>query len=246
MSGHSKWSQIKYKKSITDAKRGKIFSKLSREISVAAREKGGDPQTNPKLRLAIEKAKEFNLPKENIERAIKRGTGELKGGILEEVIYEAYGPGGIALIIEGITDNKNRTLSEIKNILSTHNGKLAGGGSVSYLFEKKGCIIIDLKLQIEDLKNKEKLELEAIEAGAEDLKWRNDILEIYTKLEDLEKIKKSLQDKNIIIESSSIDWVPKVEIELKDQKTKEQLNKLFEALDENDDVQEIYSNLKNL
>lgn len=241
MSGHSKWSQIKYKKSITDVKKGKIFSKLSREISVAAREKGGDPETNPKLRLVIEKAKEFNIPKENIERAIKRGAGELEGTTLEEVIYEAYGPGGIAIIIEGITDNKNRTLSEIKNILSIHNGKLAGGGSVSYLFEKRGVLIINNE---QKTTNRDELELSVIEAGAEDLKWRNDILEVYTKLEDFEKIKKSLQEKNIIIESSSIDWVAKVEIEIDNSKIKEQLTKLFDALDEQEDTNEIYSNFK--
>lgn len=241
MSGHSKWSQIKYKKSITDIKKGKIFSKLSREISVAAREKGGDPETNPKLRLVIEKAKEFNIPKENIERAIKRGAGELEGTTLEEVIYEAYGPGGIAIMIEGITDNKNRTLSEIKNILSIHNGKLAGGGSVSYLFEKRGVIIINNE---QKTTNRDELELSVIEAGAEDLKWRTDILEVYTKLEDFEKIKKSLQEKNIIIESSSIDWVAKVEIEIDNPKIKEQLTKLFDALDEQEDTNEIYSNFK--
>lgn len=241
MSGHSKWSQIKYKKSITDAKKGKIFSKLSREISVAAREKGGDPETNPKLRLAIEQARKFNMPSENIERAIKRGTGEIKGAKMEEFLYEAYGPSGIALIIEGITDNKNRTLSEIKNILSIHNSKLVGGGSVSYLFEKKGVIIINNKGKTA---NRDELELSVIEVGAEDLKWRNDILEVYTKLEDLEKIKKSLQEKNITIESSSIDWVPKVEIEIDNPKIKEQLTKLFDALDEQEDTNEIYSNFK--
>jgi YebC/PmpR family DNA-binding regulatory protein len=181
MSGHSKWQNIRFRKELVDKKRGKIFSKISRLISVTAREKGGDPETNPKLRMAIEKAKELNMPKDNIERAIKRGTGQLEGAKMEEILYEAYGPAGVALIIEGITDNKNRTLAEIKHILSRFGGKLAESGSVRYLFEKKGE-----------------------------------------------------------------DWVPKYPLEITDEKTKEQLEKLFEALDENDDVQEIYSNLKSL
>jgi len=178
MSGHSHSKTIKHKKDAIDAKRGKIFSKISHLISVAAKEKGGDPETNPKLKLAIERAREANIPKENIERAIKRGTGELAGAKMEEFTYEAYGPAGAALIIEGITDNKNRTLAEIKNILSRFGGKLADSGSVRYLFDKK-----------------------------------------------------------------NEDWLPKYPLEV-EQKTKEQLNKLFEALDENEDVQEIYSNLK--
>lgn len=179
MSGHSHYSSIKYKKTITDAKRGKIFSKISRLISLAAREKGGDPETNPKLKLAIEKAREANMPNNNIERAIKRGTGEIEGAKMEEFIYEAYGPAGVALIIEGITDNKNRTLSEIKHILSQYGGKLAELGSVKYLFEKQG-----------------------------------------------------------------IEWLPKYPIQITDEKIKQQLERLFEGLDENDDVQEIYSNLE--
>lgn len=241
MSGHSKWSKIKYKKVLTDAKKGQIFSKLSRIITVAAKEKGGDPETNPKLRLAIEQARKFNLPSENIERAIKRGLGEIEGIKMEEFLYEAYAPAGIALIITGITDNKNRTLSEIKNILLKYGGKLAEAGSVSYLFERKGVISIDTSDQTI---NNQDLELIAIEAGAEDLKIRNGLLEVYSKIEDLEKVKRNLEEKNISLESSSIDWVAKNEIEITDLKTKEQLNKLFEALDENDDVSEIYSNLK--
>jgi YebC/PmpR family DNA-binding regulatory protein len=180
MSGHSKWSKVKHIKAVTDVKKGKIFSKLARMISVAAKEKGGDPETNPKLRLAIERAKEFNMPKENIERAIKRGLGKTEGITFEEFTYEAYGPNGIALIIEGITDNKNRTLSEIKHILTNYGGKLAEAGSVKYLFEKKNN-----------------------------------------------------------------EWLPKYPIQITDEKTKQQLDKLFEALDENDDVNEIYSNLND-
>jgi len=181
MSGHSHFSSIKHKKEITDAKRGKIFSKMAKLISVAAKEGGSDPNANSKLKLAIEQAKNANMPKDNIDRAIKRGTGELSSEKLEQVAFEAYGPGQTAIIIEGITDNKNRTLGEIKQILSQNNGKLAGEGSVKWLFERKGAIIIDPQLQKEQLKDKEKLELEAIEAGAENIYWHDDILDIYTK-----------------------------------------------------------------
>lgn len=178
MSGHSKWSQIKHKKAITDIRRGKIFSKVTKMISLAARAGGGDPEKNPKLRLAVDKARTVNMPKDNIERAIKRGTGE---GIakLEEVRYEAYGPAGIALIIEGITDNKNRTLSEIKHTLNSYRGKLAEKGSVEWSFERNGA-----------------------------------------------------------------DWIPKYPVKVEDPKLLKQIEDLFKALDESDDVQEIYSNLK--
>ncbi len=179
MSGHSHWHSIRHKKGSTDAKRGKVFSKISRLITIAAREKGGDPETNPRLRAAIEKAQQFNMPKENIERAIKKGAGQTGSESIEEFTYEAYGPGGIALIIEGITDNKNRTLSEIKQILNKFDGKLAEAGSVKYMFDKKGN-----------------------------------------------------------------EWLAKYPMGISDEKTNNQLEKIFEALDENDDVQEIYSSLK--
>jgi len=243
MSGHSHFSKIKHKKAITDAKRGKVFSKLAREISVAAREKGGNPETNPKLRLVIEKVKQWNLPKENIERAIKRGTGELAGEKLEEILFEAYGPGGIAIIIEGITDNKNRALGGVKQILNQHNGKLASEGSVRWLFERRGAIVIDWESQAENLKDKEELELKAIEAGAENIYWHNNLLDVYTKIENLEKVKESLEKEGIKIESVSLDWVAKEMIEV-NEKQKQACEKLFESLDESDAVQEIYSNLK--
>ena len=244
MSGHSHFSSIKHKKEITDQKRGKIFSKLARQISVAAREKGGDPEANSVLRMAIEKAKEFNMPKDNIERAIKRGAGELGEEKLEEVIYEAYGPRSIAIIIEGITDNKNRALGEIKKILNQYQGKLASIGSVKWMFERKGVITIENpKPEARSPKQKEELELKAIEAGAEDIYWHEDVLDIYTKIEDLEKVKKNLEGQGIKIESASLDWIAKDEVEL-EEKQKDAAEKLFEALDENDAVQEIYSNLK--
>jgi len=243
MSGHSHWSSIKHQKGAADQKRGKIFSKLSREISVAAKEKGGSPESNPSLRIAIEKAKKVNMPKENIERAIQKGTGELEGSKLESVVFEAYGPGGIALIIEGITDNKNRTFSEIKQALTQGNGKLANEGSVKWLFERKGCLTLNLESQDEDLKNKEDLELKAIEAGAEDINWHNDLLDIYAGPEEIEEVKKNLEKKGFQVETVSLDWVAKEEITV-DEKTKEASEKLFESLDENDAVQDIYSNFK--
>lgn len=242
MSGHSHWSKIKHQKGAADVKKGQIFSKMTKLLSVAARE-GGDPITNSKLRLAIERAKAINLPKENIERAIKRGTGNLEGEEFVEVLFEAYGPGKIAIIIEGITDNKNRALGEIKQILSQNKGKLADEGSVRWLFERKGVIIVNLESQTEPLQNKEKLELKAIEAGAEDIYWHDQLLGVYTKIEDLESVKKNLEKVKIKIDTASLDWVAKDMIEI-DEKDKQDAEKLFEALDENEAVQEIYSNIK--
>lgn len=243
MSGHSHAKTIAHAKGIADAKRGAIFSKFGRLITIAAKE-GGDSTTNSKLRIVIEQAKSFNMPKENIDRAIKKGTGELAGETLEEVSFEGFGPGGIALIIDGITDNKNRTLSEIKVILNQNNGKLAGEGAVRWMFDRKGCITLDLKMQNENLKVKENLEILAIEGGADDIKWSDEQLDIYTKPEDLEKIKKFLEEKQVKIDSASLDYIAKEEVELP-EKEKEQAQKLFEALDSNDAVNDIYSNLKN-
>lgn len=243
MSGHSHFKSIKRIKEASDKRRGQIFSKMARLISVAVKEGGPNPEVNSKLKLAIETAKSYNLPKENIERAIKRATGELAAEKLEEVLFEAYGPAGIAIIIEGITDNKNRTLGEIRQVLNQNGGKLVSEGAVKWMFERKGCLVIDLRSQISDLRSKEGLELLAIEAGASDLYWHNETLDVYTEIEDLEKVKKKLEEKGVKIESSSLDWVAKEEIKL-DKKEKEACQKLFEALDENEAVQEIYSNLK--
>ncbi|MBU2539705.1 YebC/PmpR family DNA-binding transcriptional regulator [Patescibacteria group bacterium] len=243
MSGHSHFKTVKATKEADAVKRGKAFAKVGKVIAIAAKE-GPDPITNSKLRVAIEQAKIVNMPKENIERAIKHGTGELAGESLEEVVFEGFGPGGIAVIVEGITDNKNRTLGDIKQILGQHNGKLAGEGAVKWMFERKGCIVVDLKLQSEGWENKEKLETMAIEAGADDIYWQEDNLDIYTKPEDLENVKKSLEAKEIKIEASFLGWVPKDTVAI-DERAKNDCQKLFEALDENDSVQEIYSNTKD-
>ncbi len=255
MSGHSHAKTIAHAKGIADAKRGAIFSKFGRLIAIAAKD-GGDPTINSKLRVVLEQAKSFNMPKENIERAVKKGTGELAGEKLEEVSYEAFGPGGIALIINGITDNTNRALGEVKAVLNQSGGKMAGEGAVRWMFEKRGAITINSKLQITNYKNDE-LEMAAIEAGADDVKWYGEQLEVYTKPEDLEMVKKTLEEKfrlmnresstesgQIKIESASIDLIAKEEVELS-EKDKAATEKLFEALDELDTVNDIYSNMKS-
>jgi len=243
MSGHSHARTIRHQKNITDQKRGQIFSKMARVIWVAVKEGGPNTETNSKLRLAIETAHSFRMPNENIERAIKRATGEIPEKKLEEVLYEAYGPGGIAIIIEGITDNKNRSLNEIKQILNQHGGKLVQEGAIKWMFERKGCITINVKSQMSNVKTKEELELLAIEAGAEDLYWYGEDLDVYTNIKDLEKVKKNLEEKGVKIDSTSFDLKPKEMIDLK-EKEKESCLKLFEALDESESVQEIYSNIK--
>lgn len=246
MSGHSHAKTVMATKMANAAKKGKIFSKFGRLITIAVKDGGGsgDLAKNSKLKAVVEQAKNMNMPKENIERAIKKGTGELAGENLEEVSFEGFGPGGVAIIMNGITDNKNRTLGEIKIILNKNNGKLAGEGAIKWMFDKKGVIAVDLKLQSEEFKNRENFELVAIEAGAEDIKENGEFLEIFTKPEDLENVKKTLEQKNIKIESWSIDLVPKEEISVT-EKENEQCQRLFEALDDNDAIQDIYSNLKN-
>lgn len=238
MSGHSHWSTIKRAKATEDDKRGKIFSKMSQMISVAAKDGGGDPDSNAKLRMIIEKAKDANMPKDNIERAIKKGTGELGGERLEEVTFEAFGSGKVGIIIEGITDNKNRTLAEVKQILNHNNGKLAGEGSVKWLFDRKGVLLIK-----DEGKDIEELELEVIEAGAEDFNIEDDALVVYTTPDDLEKVKKALEEKGIKIESHSLDWVAKETMNVK-QKDRDAFLRIYDALDENESIHDIYTNLK--
>jgi len=234
MSGHSKWAQIKRKKGAADQKRGQIFTKIGRLISLAAKEGGGDHETNFKLRLAIQKAKEVNMPKESIERAIKRGTGELGGEKIEEVIYEASGPSGIALIIEAVTDNRNRTTAEIRNILNRHRGKMAGAGSFKWLFEQNGLIRIK--------GSGEELELKIIDIGAEDFEEDEGEILIYTKPQELFNIKKQLENEGIEVISSEISLEPKEIIKIENQDDAETILKLMEDLENNDDVTKVYSN----
>ena len=242
MGGHSHWKNIKYQKQASDTKKSGAFSKIVRQISIAAKEGDGDPTVNPRLRLAIEMAKKMNMPSENIERAIKKGTGELEGVNFQEILCEAYGPRGTALLIEGITDNKNRALSEIKRTLSENGGKLVETGAVKWLFERKGVISLRTK-DLSEYTNKENLELKVIEAGAEDIKWEEDAVEIYTKMEDLEGVKKNLEMQGIQVESTVLEWFAKEKIRI-NEKDKETAQKLFDLLEGLDSVQEIYSNLK--
>ena len=239
MSGHSKWSTIKRKKEVTDAKRGRVFSKLSKLITIAARG-GGDLEINPGLRTIVEKAKQANMPADNIERAIKKGTGELAGAKMEEILYEAYGPGGIAMLIECVTDNTNRTLSEVKNIVSKLGGRFGSAGSVKWMFDRRGYL--EIKKADSD-KSGDELELAIIDAGAEDFNEKEEIIEIYTRPEDLYKVKNNLENQKIKTANAGLDWLPKNEVKVKDEKVMSQIEKLFEALDEQDDVNEVYSNL---
>lgn len=240
MSGHSKWSTIKRKKGALDAKRGKIFTKMAKMIMVAARQGGGDPEMNIKLRLAVDKAKQANMPFQSIERAIKKGTGGLQeGAALDELTYEAYGPGGIALIIEAVSDNKNRTTAEIKHILSENDGRLGEAGSVMWMFEKYGVIrIFDI---IE--REREMIEMEAIDAGANDIRDENESLVIYVDISDLTDIKKKLTVNNVKYDSAEPELIAKNSVKIGNEKILSKLEKLMEALDEQDDVNEIYSNL---
>ena len=201
-----------------------------------AKEGGKDITFNAKLRMVIEKARSFNMPADNIERAIKKGAGELEGGTLESVLFEGYGPGGVAIIVEGITDNKNRTFNEIRQILTQNGGKFVGEGGVKWMFDRKGVIIVSHE-------NKEEAELAAIEAGADDVSRDQGFLDVYTKPEEIEKVKKALEEKGLKIESASIGWVAKENIAISET-DKKACEKLFEALDGSDDVQEIYSNFK--
>jgi YebC/PmpR family DNA-binding regulatory protein len=236
LSGHSKWAGIKHKKSLIDAKRGKLFSKLSKEIIVAAKTGRANIDANPRLRLAVAKAKEANMPNDNIERAIKKGTGELPGVTYEQINYEGYGPGGVAIMVEALTDNKNRTTSEVRNIFSKKSGNLAGAGSVNWMFYKKGFIVVN-KNKAEE----EKLMSLAIESGAEDLKSEEDSFEIVTDIKDYEKVRTALQDNGVEWDAAEITMIPTSYIKLQGQQA-EQVLSLVESLEEHDDVQNVYAN----
>ncbi len=241
MSGHSKWATTKRQKAITDAKRGAIFTKISNLITIAARERGGDIATNFTLRMAIEKARAANMPKENIDRAIKRGTGELAGEKIEELIYEGFGPAHSQFIVKCLTGNKNRTAATIRHIFTEYGGSL---GSVSWNFEKKGIIrIMNYELRITNL-DLDNFELELIDAGAEDVKREKEGIIIFTKIEDLQKVKQFLDRKNIATESAEIEYVAKEEINLENEE-KIAAEKFIEELENNEDASDYYYNIKN-
>lgn len=238
MSGHSKWAQIKRKKGVADVKRGAVFTRLGREISIAAREGGGDPSANFTLRLAIEKARGQNMPKENIERAVKRGTGELsEGGQLEDAMYEGYGPGGTALLVQVLTDNRNRTASEVRHMFTRGGGNLAASNAVAWMFEKKGVIAI------ENVKHGDDLALELIDAGADDVKIDGSLVEAYCAPEQLRAFREALEKKKIPITSAELAWISKNPAEVSDEQAVSTL-RLMESLEEHDDVQKVYTNVE--
>ena len=236
MSGHSKWSTIKHQKGVTDARRSQLFTKLGREITVAARHGGGDPETNPRLRLAIDRAREGNMPKDTIERAIKRATGEGDGAVLAEVMYEGYGPGGVAILVEALTDNRNRTASDVRHAFSQGGGTLGEAGSVSWLFEMRGLIALDTNGV-----DPEELALRAMDTSADDVKVDADSVEVYTRPEALEAVRKELTETETAIASAEITQVPKSTIPL-DAPQARQVLRLLERLDELDDVQRVSCN----
>lgn len=236
MSGHSKWASIKHKKAAADAKRGRLFTKLIREITVAARNGGGDPNANPRLRTVIEAAKAANMPGDNIERAIKRGTGELEGVSYEEVTYEGYGPQGVAVLVQCLTDNKNRTAAEVRSIFNKNEGSLAGAGSVAWLFEKKGLIVIPQQAIAED-----KLMEIALNAGAEDLSQAGDKYEITTGLSEFEAVRTALAEAGLKPESAELTMIPKSQVPVSAESARAVL-RLIDALQDHDDVQNVYAN----
>ncbi len=239
MSGHSKWAKVKYQKAQKDPKRGQAFSKVTNLITVAAR-KGTDAESNPKLRIAIEKAKELGMPKDSIEKAIKRGVGDsLEKKNVEEILVEAYGPQGVALLIQAVTDNKNRTLAELRHLLNENSAKLTEGGTVKYLFKEMGKILVDKKFWNDDFA------LSSIENGAQEIKEEDEKIAIYTDLSKFNDLKKFLETNlNLLDLKTEIEFVPDNFIEIKDEKTIEQLDNLFSALANYPDVEEVYSNVK--
>jgi YebC/PmpR family DNA-binding regulatory protein len=236
MSGHSKWKTNKSKKNAADAKKGAAYTKIIKEITVVAREGGGNPDTNPKLRTVIARARELNMPSDNVKMAIKRGTGELPGIVYENVMYEAYGSSGVAILVEALTDNKNRTTAELRNIMSKKGGNMAGAGSVSWMFTKKGYLLIE-KSQAKE----EELMTIALDAGAEDFKSDEKNYEIITSVQDFEKVKQVIQEKGIKCQDAEITMIPSSTIKVTGNDAKQVLA-LIDGLEEHDDVQQVYAN----
>ena len=237
MSGHSKWSTIKHKKAITDARRGQLFTRLAREVTVAARAGGGDPDINFGLRLAIDKARAANMPKDNIERAVKRGTGELKGAELIELTYEGYAPNGVAVLIKVLTDNKNRVVADIRRILTRQGGSLAEAGAVAWQFDRKGYIAIAPNGVDDDT-----IFEVAVDAGADDVVFGDDMIEVYTEVEDFRAVRQALEEAGIQFETTELSLIPKNTLELGEKETL-QVMRVIDDLEELDDTQQVYSNL---
>jgi YebC/PmpR family DNA-binding regulatory protein len=237
MSGHSKWSTIKHKKAAKDAKRGKVFTKLIKEITVAARLGGGDPNSNPRLRTAVLAAKSQSMPNDNIERAIKKGTGELEGVTYDEVTYEAYGPGGVAMLVSVVTDNRNRTVAEIRSLFNKHGGNLGETGSVAWMFEKRGLVAVERAAVDED-----RLMEIALEAGADDVRDAGDVFEVLTATDAFDAVRQAIEDAGVAIASAEVTMVPQSSVAL-EGKAAEQMVRLLESLEDHDDVQSVSSNM---
>jgi YebC/PmpR family DNA-binding regulatory protein len=237
MSGHSKWASIKHQKGVADARRGQLFTKLTREIIVAVRQGGSDPDMNFRLRLAVQKARDANMPLDNIERAIKRGAGETDGAALIEMVLEGYGPSGAAILVQALSDNKNRTVQEVRNLFSRNGGNLGESGCVAWLFESKGMIIVDT-----DGNDPEELALQAIDAGAEDVKVETGYIEIYTTPEDFIAVRQHLEESGIAIDSSEVSMIPQTTLDLEEKPAFQNL-RLLNKLEELDDVQLVVSNI---
>jgi len=236
MSGHSKWATIKRKKAATDSARGRVFTKIIKEITIAARDGGGDPDGNPRLRLAIQTAKANNMPQDNITRGIKKGTGELEGVRYEEITYEAYAPNGIAMIIESVTDNKNRTVADLRHGISKAGGNLGESGSVAWMFERKGVVIVEKG----DVKEDDLMEI-ILDAGAEDLKSEGEYFEVVTPIENFETVRKAIEDKSFVIESASLQYIAKDLLPV-EGKNADAVIRCIEAVEDNDDVQNVFTN----
>ncbi|MDD5701666.1 MAG: YebC/PmpR family DNA-binding transcriptional regulator [Dehalococcoidales bacterium] len=237
MSGHNKWSKIKRQKGVEDAKKGAIYTKLTREIIMAAKEGGGDPETNFKLRLAIQKARDSSMPKDNIERAIERGSGGAEGAVLQELMLEGYGPSGTAILAETLSDNRNRTVQEVRNVFTRQGGTMGSAGSVAWLFDSRGVISIDA-----NGKDADEITLEAIDAGADDVKEEDGTIEVYTRPTELEKVKRGLEQKKIPAVSAELSMIPKTLVDV-EEKAAIQTLKLLEKLEDLEDVQKVYSNV---
>lgn len=239
MAGHSKWANIKHRKAKMDAKKGKLFTKLGKELIVAAKIGGGDPEANPRLKMAIQKAKEANMPNDNIMRAIKKGTGDLENVNYEEMVYEGYGPGGVAVLLNIMTDNRNRTAGEIRHLFSKYGGNLGETGCVAWMFEQKGLLVAELE---ENGMDEESLMLLAIEAGADDVTVEDGTVEIVTAPGDFAKVKEALAEQGIKFTVSEISMIPQTNVTLEDPAVAEQMLKLMDVLEEHDDVQSVYAN----
>ncbi len=236
MSGHSKWSTIKRKKAVIDAKRGKIFTKLIKEITVAAKIGGGDVDSNPRLRLVVDNAKSANMPMDNIERAIKKATGELEGVTYLELMYEGYGPSGVAFLVECLTDNKNRTVAEVRHLLTKYGNGLGESGSVAWMFDRKGIITLPSQGKSED----DILEI-VLEAGADDLQTEDEYFEVTTNVDSFEEVRKALVDDGLEVENASLQWIAKNTIEVNGEASEKVMN-LYDMLEDSEDVQNVYSN----